>query len=171
MGSRVWGCLLVLGMIGCSGNRLTGNDDGAGSATLTVPENLDLEICSVHEYSEEDATASNSECLSCCDSSGFAGFTYHDQRCVCGDPLPDGGESACPGIESLEGCIACCHENRYVGSDFEQGKCECNGLRNSEICSAVVGQSYAAEKCGDCCLEHGYLHMTYGGSETTCDCI
>jgi hypothetical protein len=147
-------------------------DDSAGTSSeaFDPPPNIDAVVCS--EITPVDTLSS--ECSDCCSDAGFSGATDYEERCVCGNPRDDTGQTACADqTAAVELCTTCCNDNGFsgylwVGDDT----CRCDGRSDAEVCAYTVERPEPAEACRVCCLNNGFLGMGYVGIGTPeCNCV
>ncbi|HEV8549279.1 MAG TPA: hypothetical protein VGQ57_09625 [Polyangiaceae bacterium] len=150
-----------------------GSGGGTSAQTLNPPPNLDASVCGTTTATPSDGSA----CIQCCNTHGFMASTDYDGRCVCGNPLDTAGMTVCASSAASETtCSDCCdgaaYQSYLYASFASTMSCTCSAKADASVCRSTLSEPKPNDACRVCCLNHGYLGMSYTGLGTPeCDCL
>ena len=165
-GGAPGGATATGGRISCSNRGGEGGGE-AGAGGLNLPATIDIQLCA--ELVDDGTTTRSTECLVCCMNGGFDDGTFlYNRQCTCGDQLP-GDSEVCAAADSSAACKECCTKADFGMSGWG-GNCTCSDKHDTSVCACAPQGADPAQACANCCLEHGYLGMTYSAIGNECGC-
>jgi hypothetical protein len=135
------------------------------------PAYIDVTLCAA--LVDDKTTARGAECATCCQKGGHSHYSFAcGGHCTCASPPLVSDTATCATeVASSNACSTCCLNAGYHMSAWNSTACTCQGQRDDgQICAATLDAPDPTKACPDCCLDHGYLNVTYFGLTRQCTC-